>query len=65
MLSQQQRHTHSNHSGPEEDSCHEQFGDDDTSVDEACVHGAADDEAADEYALLYDGDDRGAKLRRY
>lgn len=37
----------------------------DSSTKEAYQYGARDDDAEDEYAVVYEGDDQGAKMRRY
>lgn len=36
-----------------------------SSVEKAYQYGARDDDAEDEYATIYDGDDQGAKMRRF
>lgn len=41
------------------------FDNDDTGAEEAHQYGAADNDADDEYALLYDSDDQGIQVRRY
>lgn len=39
--------------------------DDKYPAEDAYQYGAGDDDAEDEYATIYDGDDQGAKMRRY
>lgn len=39
--------------------------DDKYPAEDAYQYDAGDDDAEDEYATIYDGDDRGAKMRRY
>lgn len=36
-----------------------------TSEQDAYQYGPGDDDEEDEYATIYDGDDQGAKMRRY
>jgi hypothetical protein len=44
--------------------CPDEFNDD-NGAEEPYQYGATDNDAMVGYALLYDGDDQGAKMRRY
>lgn len=59
------QHPFDDSSDLEDDHRPERASKDESGAEEAYLYGAGDDDAEDEYATFYDGDDQGAKMRRY